>query len=379
MNVLFLILFMVAIGALIGGITNSLAIRMLFRPYQPLYIGGRRLPFTPGLIPKRRGELAEQMGKMVSNHLLTPESIRKKLRNSAFFTKMNDWMSEEARKLLYSNDSISGLLNKIFHVEITRDMFLRTTEDFLRTKVETFLTENKDRELKNFLSPAVIEKGDKVIPGIARMITKKGADFFKGEEGRKQLAMLLEKFLQGKGSMLNFLGSMFGSDRIVEKLQPEIVRFFEDTASEAFIKKLLFKEWDAIQGKPLSSLTDLIDIDSAVKRTVAILNEEVPAFDYIDMPLSEWATRFEEKVTVEWIPALMTELQRFLMERLTDVLEHLKLEQIVQEQVDTFSVERLEEMVLGISRREFQMITYLGALLGGTVGLIQALIVVLFL
>jgi uncharacterized membrane-anchored protein YjiN (DUF445 family) len=34
------ILFMVVVGAVIGGFTNLLAIRMLFRPYKPIHIFG---------------------------------------------------------------------------------------------------------------------------------------------------------------------------------------------------------------------------------------------------------------------------------------------------------------------------------------------------
>ncbi|MCY1692085.1 DUF445 family protein [Exiguobacterium sp. SL14] len=51
----------IVIGALIGAITNHLAIRMLFRPLEPKYIGKFRVPFTPGLIPKRRDELAKEI------------------------------------------------------------------------------------------------------------------------------------------------------------------------------------------------------------------------------------------------------------------------------------------------------------------------------
>ena len=50
---------------------------MLFRPHRPIYIGKFQVPFTPGLIPKRRDELAVQLGKMVVEHLLTPEGIGK--------------------------------------------------------------------------------------------------------------------------------------------------------------------------------------------------------------------------------------------------------------------------------------------------------------
>ena len=48
---------------------------------------------------------------------------------------------------------------------------------------------------------------------------------------------------------------------------------------------------------------------------------------------------------------------------------------MVSEQVDSFPVEVLEDLVLGISRREFKMITVLGAVLGGAIGIVQGLIV----
>ena len=45
---------MIVIGAVIGAATNHLAIKMLFRPYKPYYLFGKQLPFTPGLIPKKK-------------------------------------------------------------------------------------------------------------------------------------------------------------------------------------------------------------------------------------------------------------------------------------------------------------------------------------
>lgn len=72
-------IFMIVIGAVIGAATNHLAIKMLFRPYKPYYLFGKQLPFTPGLIPKRRDEVAKQVGVMVMEHLLTPEGIKNDL------------------------------------------------------------------------------------------------------------------------------------------------------------------------------------------------------------------------------------------------------------------------------------------------------------
>jgi hypothetical protein len=49
---------------------------MLFRPLQEKRIFGIRLPFTPGIIPRQRGKLATNVGRMVSEKLFTVETIR---------------------------------------------------------------------------------------------------------------------------------------------------------------------------------------------------------------------------------------------------------------------------------------------------------------
>lgn len=63
------------VGAVIGYITNYLAIRMLFRPSTPKYLFGKKLPFTPGVIPKERDRLARQTGQTVKEYLLTEEAV----------------------------------------------------------------------------------------------------------------------------------------------------------------------------------------------------------------------------------------------------------------------------------------------------------------
>ena len=67
------------VGALIGYVTNLVAIRMLFRPLNEVKIFGIRLPFTPGIFPKERHKLADSIGRMVEQELLTPGVLRERL------------------------------------------------------------------------------------------------------------------------------------------------------------------------------------------------------------------------------------------------------------------------------------------------------------
>jgi uncharacterized membrane protein YheB (UPF0754 family) len=60
------------VGALIGWLTNFLAIKMLFRPRQPKLIFGFPLQ---GVIPRRQRDLALKIGEVVEEELLKSEDI----------------------------------------------------------------------------------------------------------------------------------------------------------------------------------------------------------------------------------------------------------------------------------------------------------------
>lgn len=83
------------LGALIGYVTNYIAIRMLFRPLRPWYILGIRIPMTPGIIPARRGDLARKMGHMVGEHLLTSGDIGRTLDKPEFRTQVYDALAHK--------------------------------------------------------------------------------------------------------------------------------------------------------------------------------------------------------------------------------------------------------------------------------------------
>jgi uncharacterized membrane protein YheB (UPF0754 family) len=72
------------LGAVIGYVTNDIAIRMLFRPLAEKRLLGLRLPFTPGVIPRQRYELAESIARMVSSELITPEAVRGQMATAGF-------------------------------------------------------------------------------------------------------------------------------------------------------------------------------------------------------------------------------------------------------------------------------------------------------
>ncbi|GAB6086837.1 DUF445 domain-containing protein [Alkaliphilus crotonatoxidans] len=69
-----LVLILAAIGALIGWITNYIAIKLLFRPFEPVMIPLLNIKLQ-GLIPKRKNEIAKSIGTTIQEELLSIEEI----------------------------------------------------------------------------------------------------------------------------------------------------------------------------------------------------------------------------------------------------------------------------------------------------------------
>src|SRR5688500_11157353 len=87
-------------GAIAGGVTNAIAVWMLFHPYEPPRLLGRRLRFLQGAIPKNKARLAAAIGKTVGTRLLTPEDLARTLTEPAFKAAFDDRLSKLLRDLL---------------------------------------------------------------------------------------------------------------------------------------------------------------------------------------------------------------------------------------------------------------------------------------
>jgi uncharacterized membrane protein YheB (UPF0754 family) len=78
------VLVTIAFGALAGGLTNTVAIWMLFHPYEPPRIGRWRIAFFQGAVPKNQPRLAAAIGRTVGNRLLTPEDLTRTFADPEF-------------------------------------------------------------------------------------------------------------------------------------------------------------------------------------------------------------------------------------------------------------------------------------------------------
>lgn len=377
MGVTGLILTMGLIGALIGGVTNAVAIRMLFRPHQARYIGNWRVPFTPGLIPKRKSELARQIGKIVDEHLLTPESVEQKLGEPAFRGEIEAALKEEAQKWLRSDMTVSALLAKAHFPNAGPAIEMKMNE-WLDQKYEAIKSFYADQQIKESLPAEWLDRAEAKIPDVSAYILQKGTDYFSSEEGRYRVKRMTDDFLAEWGKFGSMVQMVLGNTSLEEKIRPEIVKFLSSPGTNDLLNTLLKNEWEKlIQWKWHDVLEHLSD-EKAMAKTKRFISRQLDIETVLNQPISLYAAPFEEKVLNLIIPsAVETGIQRGA-KRVPGMMKKLNIAEIVRNQVEAFSTERLEMIVLDITHRELKMITLLGALLGGAIGILQALIVMAF-
>lgn len=252
------------IGAVIGYFTNYIAVKMLFHPYKPVYIGKWKLPFTPGIMPKRKSALAKAVGNAVGKNLFT---------------------NEDLKALLMSNDTtdkiIDGIIKKITNTDTAFDD--SDELETLNTAIAKFMDEDefvKTKEsLSDFLSVQLIAILQRV--DIGSVIKEQSAEIFnQAQDSLGMFAMFL------KGNMLDMVLSELAqklntyiAEHGQEKVSPAIHAQVEELANwplyelsgkidEDVLRKVLKVAYSGIVSAFIESVTGNIDIASVVEEKV---------------------------------------------------------------------------------------------------------------
>lgn len=99
-----------AVGAVIGGITNKVAIRMLFRPYTAKYIGRVHIPLTPGIIPKEKANIAKAIGSTISDNLLNSQVLSATLLSDDMCAKLASAVDTLQARMLANQERLRDYL-----------------------------------------------------------------------------------------------------------------------------------------------------------------------------------------------------------------------------------------------------------------------------
>lgn len=366
--------FMVIIGAVIGGFTNFLAIRMLFRPYRTLYIGKWQVPFTPGLIPKRQGELAAQIGKLVVGYLVTPESIYKKLTDESFKRDTEEWIHTKLNSWLEKGVTPEEILNQ-FGMSNPVEKMTSVIDKAIEKKYVSLKMKYLNEPIGDILPDQLTETIYSKIPGLADQIIKKGEDYFSSDEGKEKIRLMIENFLKNRGKLWNLVQMFIGEEQLADKMQPEIMRFLHNKGTRDLLISILEEEGRKLEQRKLEEFYSGVNEEKVLHFLKKEAAELFPLEGYLQKPVKELIEPYKIQLLDRGVPRLLASAGEYLTQQSGEILERFQVEDIVRKEIELFSLERLEELVIAVAKKELVMITYLGALLGGLIGMIQGIIV----
>lgn len=314
------------LGGVIGYITNDIAIRMLFRPHTAKYIFGIHIPFTPGIIPKEKGRIAEAIGGVISENLMNNEVLERYLLSEDMVEKVRSAVEEFIATQQRNNETVSKFLGHYLSKEEI---------DTIAQNINRSITKQTYEKL------ADSSVGEKVahiaIDHVAQKLTIDGA----------------QELLSGIGGVLGGLGGMaaglFGGNIVAKflgMLREPAEHFLANNINtmlrnngEEIVSNMIGGEVDNLLNKPVCKLLEGHEEQ---------LNQAVN--------------------TVESL------YRNVITDHLPKILDSIDISKIVRERIKEMDVDETEKLIFQVMDKELKAIVWLGALLGLLMGSINILI-----
>ena len=406
LNTLWLYITPPVAGAVIGYFTNDIAIKMLFRPYRAIYFAGRKLPFTPGLIPSNQERLAKRISDTIMGSLLTPEELQKLARRLLQTERVQGaimWLlrlaleqvqvdkEQKTAKILAAilRDLLGQSLARLLKVLSRRSDFLESqlNQIFDQILLEFQLNDDQARKLSEWLLEVVLP------PNVVRQAI---IDFLTD----RNIQVIDEGFREKSSGTYWVVANLLGLRNTLTRLRTYCLD--EKEASNARIDELItslrmqerLQEWMqnlSLQNLPISTVRQLRKTMRDTVRTsiqergsdwLETLSESLDWENIAKLILTRLRTSPAVSSSLEPISQeLALVLERYLEQDLEKIVAQiipiLNIDQVIIDRVKATSPADLENAIQGIVKSELQGIVNLGGVLGFVVGLIQTIILLI--
>ncbi|MBP1154586.1 MULTISPECIES: DUF445 family protein [unclassified Paenibacillus] len=384
MSYFWFILVNIMVAGFVGGVTNHLAIKMLFHPRHEWRLFGRRVPFTPGLIPKRKGEIGGSLGKVVGDYLVTARGLSQMLQRAETKDRLEqtlrrivtDWTSREI--------TVRELILRWVTPEKADDMVLQLA-GWLRERTGRgieWLWRDKgfgDVKLAALLPDWSEEKRERFVDwGVEQLIDEIKKEMM-SPNGDRMLRQMTNQFMGQTGGFLGALAGMFMDEaKTVEKIRTALLEQLDSVNVRLAIGNFIRKKVQQFEGMSLSILLESIAKEESLpylkEQAQLMLHFEEWLHKLGEVRLDEALARYRDTL-LDYTPQAADRALTLLANNVERIMQGIELPKIVEEQVAQFPIEWVEEIILSVSGKEFRAITWLGVLLGGIIGLIQSLVV----
>lgn len=174
MNLWLQLILLPTVGALIGWLTNRIAIKMLFRPRKPMGAGFLKLQ---GLIPKRRHDLARKIGEVVERELINHQDITRHINTPEFHEQVRSRVEKHVELFVKERLYSIPLLGKMVPMEAVanrvRDFVVDEVQKLVPAMVEGFTKDLEDKlQFRKIVTEKVeafeLDKFESIVFSIAR-------------------------------------------------------------------------------------------------------------------------------------------------------------------------------------------------------------------
>jgi len=393
-------------GAIIGYFTNDIALKMLFRPYKPLYIGKRQLPFTPGLIPRNQERLAKRIADTIMGSLLTPDELQNLAQRLLQTDRVQEailWLLQMALDQVKVDKEqrtakiLANILRDLFGESLPRLLkVLARREDFLEAQINQIfdqilldfqLTEEQARKLSDWLLQVVLP------PDVMRQAL---VDFLTD----RNIQIIDEGFREKSSGTYWVVANLFGLRNSLARLRTYCLD--EKDSANARLAELLvslsvrerLRVWlqnISLQNLPLSTVRQLRKTTRESVRTYVqergadVLKGLGESIDWDNVAVlilnrlrnSAAVTTSLTVISRELALILERYLEKDLERIVAQIIPILSIDQVIVDRVKATTPEDLELTIQGIVKSELQAIVNLGGILGFIVGLAQTGILLL--
>ena len=314
------------LGGVIGYITNDIAIRMLFRPHKAKYVMGVHIPFTPGIIPKEKGRIADAIGGVISENLMNKEVLQRYLLSDDMVKKVRSAVEEFISTQQHNGETVREFLCHYLTEEEVATISRKVSESLTKQTYQKLADSSVGEKVAHI-----------VVNHVAEKLSVNGA----------------QELLAGLGSAMGGLGGMaaglFGANIVAKflgMLRDPAERFLADHINtmlknngEEVVSNMLGGEIEGFLNKPMCK--QLEGHDDQLKQVVN---------------------------TIESIYCAI------INDHLPKILESIDISKIVRERINEMDVNETEKLIFQVMDKELKAIVWLGALLGLVMGSINCLL-----
>lgn len=321
------------VGAVIGYITNDIAIRMLFRPHQPKFVFGIRIPFTPGIIPKEKGRIAEALGNSISTNLMNQEVLEKNLLSDDMIEKLERGIDEFFTAQKGNQETVHQFLShflsseeiattsKNVNQELTTLIHHKLSDSTLGTKIAHIAVSHVMQKMQNFgstIGDTLKEGGIGTGGGIGKMISR-GFETLFGK--------------QAKDTASEFISAL--AEPVELALGKNINEMLQNNSKE-IVGNLIGNEIEHLMDCPMSTL--LSDKDEQIEQAKH---------------------------------SVLSLYRTVIKDHLPKILDTIDVSKMIENRINEMDMNETETIIFQVMDKELKAIVWLGALLGMIMGCVN--------